>query len=94
MLTATESDIRITRWPFNPLVIRRDGTSAVTFKRDRLPGWWGTDVTFITSGNASRYIFRPFRRQRLHEYLHALGWPVITDDDVTPGSVVQSKLRG
>ncbi len=91
-LTASEQEIRLGRWPLEPVLVAREMTAAVRFQKVSLPLWWGTDVMFETSGLGKRYVFVPFRPQQLRDCLQSLGWRLVEADDVNLQQLVR-RLR-
>ncbi len=91
-LTASEQEIRLGRWPLEPVLVAREMTAAVRFQKVSLPLWWGTDVMFETSGLRKRYVFVPFRPQQLRDCLQSLGWRLVEADDVNLRQLVR-RLR-
>jgi hypothetical protein len=91
-LTASEQEIRLGRWPLEPVLVAREMTAAVRFQKVSLPLWWGTDVMFETSGLGKRYVFVPFRPRQLRDCLQSLGWRLVEADDVNLRQLVR-RLR-
>ena len=79
------------RWPLSPIAVERPQTDEVQFKGISLPLWWGTDVTFRTSGPAAKYIFRPWKADRLRECLLELGWPIVDEPPMTVNSLLRRR---